>query len=35
MKYDRINFFFLNIGHFFDHMFVLVFGVGSGSAPDG
>ena len=25
MKYDRINFFFLNIGHFFDHMFVLVF----------
>lgn len=25
MTYQRINFFFLNIGHFFDHMFVLIF----------
>jgi MFS family permease len=25
MTYHRINFFFLNIGHFFDHMFVLIF----------
>lgn len=25
MTYRRINFFFLNIGHFFDHMFVLIF----------
>jgi MFS family permease len=25
MTYDRVNFFFLNVGHFFDHMFVLIF----------
>ena len=25
MTHNRINFFFLNIGHFFDHMFVLIF----------
>jgi MFS family permease len=25
MTYHRINFFFLNVGHFFDHMFVLIF----------
>jgi len=25
MTYHRINFFFLNIGHFFDHMFMLIF----------
>ena len=25
MTHHQINFFFLNIGHFFDHMFVLIF----------
>ena len=25
MTYQRVNFFFLNVGHFFDHMFVLIF----------
>ena len=28
MTYNRINFFFLNVGHFFDHMFVLIFAEG-------
>jgi len=25
MTYHRVNFFFLNVGHFFDHMFMLIF----------
>ena len=25
MRRDRLNFLFLNIGHFYDHLFVLIF----------
>ncbi len=25
MTRDQINFFFLNLGHFYDHLFVLIF----------